>query len=46
MKEVRDATARILDHTTLAGLNAQVAHVDSSHKRRKRPSAAHKQPQK
>ena len=24
MKEVRDATARILDHTTLAGLNAQV----------------------
>ena len=25
MKEVRDATARILDNTTLAGLNAQVA---------------------
>jgi Rrf2 family protein len=25
MKEVRDATAQILDHTTLAGLNAQVA---------------------
>jgi Rrf2 family protein len=25
MKKVRDATARILDHTTLAGLNAQVA---------------------
>jgi Rrf2 family protein len=25
MKEVRDATARILDHTTLAGLNAQIA---------------------
>jgi Rrf2 family protein len=25
MKDVRDATARILDHTTLAGLNAQVA---------------------
>jgi len=44
MKEVRDATARILDHTTLAGLNAQVAHVDSGHKRRKRPSAAQKQP--
>ena len=27
MKDVRDATARILDHTTLAGLNAQVARV-------------------
>jgi Rrf2 family protein len=27
MKEVRDATAEILDHTTLAGLNAQVARV-------------------
>src|SRR5581483_10463344 len=25
MKEVRDSTARILDNTTLAGLNAQVA---------------------
>jgi Rrf2 family protein len=25
MKEVRDATARILDHTTLAGVNARVA---------------------
>jgi DNA-binding IscR family transcriptional regulator len=25
MKRVRDATARILDHTTLARLNAQVA---------------------
>ena len=25
MKDVRDATARILDHTTLADLNAQVA---------------------
>jgi DNA-binding IscR family transcriptional regulator len=33
MKEVRDATARILDHTTLAALNAQVART-----RRKRPS--------
>lgn len=42
MKAVRDATARILDHTTLAGLNAQVTHV----KRRKRPSAAPKPPQK
>ena len=29
MKEVRDATARILDNTTLAGLNAQVAHVST-----------------
>ena len=27
MKEVRDATARILDNTTLAGLNTQVAHA-------------------
>jgi Rrf2 family protein len=27
MKDVRDATARILDHTTLAGINAQVARV-------------------
>lgn len=44
MKAVRDATARILDHTTLAGLNAQVAHVDSGHRRRKRPSAPRKQP--
>jgi Rrf2 family protein len=33
MKEVRDATARILDHTTLASLNAEVART-----RRKRPS--------
>ena len=32
MKEVRDATARILDHTTLAGLNAQVSNL----RRRKR----------
>jgi Rrf2 family protein len=32
MKEVRDATARFLDHTTLAALNAQVART-----RRKRP---------
>jgi len=32
MKEVRDATARILDHTTLAALNAQIART-----RRKRP---------
>ena len=29
MKEVRDATARILDNTTLAGLNAQVAHAST-----------------
>ncbi len=34
MKEVRDATARILDHTTLAGLNAQVARAG----RRRRPA--------
>jgi Rrf2 family protein len=32
MKEVRDATARILDHTTLADVNARVAR-----KRRKSP---------
>jgi len=43
---VRDATARILDHTTLAGLNAQVAHVESGHKRRKRPSARQNSPKK
>ena len=35
MKEVRDATARILDHTTLAGLNAKVAHAA----RHRRPQA-------
>ena len=29
MKKVRDATARILDNTTLAGLNAQVARACS-----------------
>jgi hypothetical protein len=33
MKEVRDATARILDNTTLAGLNARVG-------RRRRERAA------
>jgi len=33
MKEVRDATARILDKTTLAGLNAQVGRI----RRRKHP---------
>ena len=32
MKEVRDATARILDHTTLADVNARVAR-----KRRRKP---------
>ena len=32
MKEVRDATARILDHTTLASVNARVA--------RKRPKSS------
>jgi Rrf2 family protein len=36
MKEVRDATARILDHTTLAGLNAQVARAG----RRRKPAAS------
>jgi Rrf2 family protein len=33
MKDVRDATAEILDHMTLAGLNAQVGQA----RRRKRP---------
>ena len=33
MKDVRDATADILDHMTLAGLNAQVSQA----RRRKRP---------
>jgi DNA-binding IscR family transcriptional regulator len=33
MKEVRDATASILDHTTLAALNTRVAKT-----RRKRPA--------
>ena len=33
MKEVRDATARILDNTTLAGLNAQVARAGGRKKR-------------
>jgi DNA-binding IscR family transcriptional regulator len=35
MKEVRDATAEILDHTTLAGLNAQVMRAGG---RKRRPS--------
>ena len=30
MKEVRDATARILDNTTLAALNTQIAHARES----------------
>src|SRR5947207_13014703 len=38
MKEVRDATAEILDHTTLAGLNAQVTRAGG---RKKRPSKKH-----
>jgi Rrf2 family protein len=36
MKEVRDATARILDHTTLADVNTKVA------RKRKRPAGARK----
>jgi Rrf2 family protein len=39
MKEVRDATARILDHTTLASLNRRVAgRAARPQKTRKRPS--------
>jgi Rrf2 family protein len=40
MKEVRDATARILDNTTLASLNAQVARAGGGGARRKRPKAS------
>jgi Rrf2 family protein len=36
MKVVRDATARILDHTTLAGVNAQIGR-----RRRKASAGAH-----
>lgn len=36
MKEVRDATADILDHTTLADMNAQVARLQRSPAARKR----------
>ncbi len=40
MKDVRDATADILDHTTLAGMNAQVARlVRRPAAKRPRPSA-------
>jgi Rrf2 family protein len=42
MKDVRDATARILDNTTLADLNAQVARAG----RRKRPTAAASTPRR
>ena len=44
MKEVRDATARILDNTTLAGLNAQVARAStpgSEVRRTSRSAAGH-----
>ena len=34
MKEVRDATSDILDNTTLASLNAQVARVGATRKKR------------
>src|SRR4051812_5693172 len=40
MKEVRDATARILDNTTLAGLNDQVARSCAPRQRRKKPVAS------
>ena len=38
MKEVRDATARILDHTTLSALNAQSRRGTSRRRRRDLPS--------
>ena len=41
MKEVRDATAEILDHTTLAGLNAQVARAGGRKKRPLKKTAGH-----
>ena len=37
MKEVRDATARILDNTTLAGLNQKVRRATSWRRRTPRP---------
>ena len=40
MKEVRDATAEILDNTTLAGLNARVARSGSVTRRRRKKSVA------
>jgi Rrf2 family protein len=43
MKEVRDATARILDNTTLAGLNAEVARActpDAATRRVTSPNAS------
>jgi Rrf2 family protein len=42
MKEVRDATARILDNTTLAGLNAQVARACTSPVGARRPRPTRK----
>ena len=38
MKKVRDATAEILDHTTLADVNAQLARVGGA--RRSAPAQA------
>jgi Rrf2 family protein len=38
MKEVRDATAQILDHTTLSGLNAQCARQNGRRRPRPLPS--------
>jgi DNA-binding IscR family transcriptional regulator len=36
MKEVRDATAAILDHTTLADMNAQLARLQRASAAKKR----------
>ena len=40
MKEVRDATARILDHTTMADVNARIAQLGRRPRRRRRTSTS------
>ena len=40
MKEVRDATARILDNTTLADINAQLGRNRQSGRKRRRPAGS------
>ena len=40
MKEVRDATARILDNTTLADINAQLGRSGQSGRKRRRPAGS------
>ena len=41
MKEVRDATADILDNTTLAGLNARVARSSAPSRSRRKKTSGH-----